>query len=244
MLPRHKWFIAIACLAALGMGRLGLWQLSRLGERRAFNANLRARLDSAVLRPEQLGADTARLRYRRVRLDGVYDAAHEMQLTARSRNGSPGVFLVTPLRREGNDTAILVVRGWVYSPNAKDVADLARWRAGAVANVTGFADTYPIGNPGPVVEKGTARPIRRLDLPALAATLPYPITPYYVMLLRDAAAPIDTGRPVAFVRPAVDDEGPHKSYVIQWFSFAFITVVGTIAYVRSDAKKARDGGGA
>ncbi|MBI3791719.1 MAG: SURF1 family protein [Gemmatimonadetes bacterium] len=239
MQRRHIWFILIATLAALGMVRLGVWQLSRLGERRAFNATLRSRLDSGVVRPEALPTDTALVRYRRVRLDGVYDAEHEMQLTARSRNGSPGVFLVTPLRRPGRDTAILVVRGWVYSPNAKDVADLARWRSGAVANVAGFADTYPIGNPGTVLEPGKARAIRRLDLGELAKSLPYPIAPYYVMLLRDPAAAIDSTAPVAFVKPAVDDDGPHKSYAIQWFSFALISVIGTIAFVRSDVRKAR-----
>jgi surfeit locus 1 family protein len=219
------------------MVRLGVWQLSRLDARRTFNVQLRSRLDSGTVRPEQLPRDTARVRYRRVRLDGVYDGAHEMRLVSRTRNGSPGVFLVTPLRRTGNDTAILVVRGWVYSANAKDVADPARWRRGAVANVDGFADTYPIGNPGTVVEAGKGGAIRRLDLDAIAKTLPYPIEPWYVMLLRDGAAPIDSNTPVAFVRPAVEDEGPHKSYAVQWFSFALITVIGTIAYVRSDRAK-------
>ena len=238
MQRRHTWFIVIATAAALGMVRLGVWQLSRLDERRAFNSQLRSRLDSGLVRPERLPRDTALLRYRRVRLDGVYDSEQEMRLVSRSRNGSPGVFLVTPLRRQGNDTALLVVRGWVYSANAKDVQDPPRWRRGAVANVEGFADTYQIGNPGTVVEAGKGRAIRRLDLDAIAKTLPYPIEPWYVMLLRDPAAAIDSNTPVAFVRPAVNDEGPHKSYAVQWFSFALITVVGTIAYVRSDSRKA------
>lgn len=237
MQRRHTWFIVMAVATALGMLRLGLWQLSRLDERRAFNATLRTRLDSSVVRPEALPRDTALLRYRRVRLDGAYDTQREFALESRSRNGSPGVFLVTPLRRQGNDTAILVVRGWVYSANAKDVADPARWRVGAIGNVEGFADNYPIGNPGAVIREGKGRTIRRLDLATLASALPYPIEPYYVMLLRDRAAAIDSNRPVAFVRPAVDDEGPHKSYALQWFTFALIAVVGTIAYVRSDRAK-------
>ena len=234
MQRRHTWFIAIATAAALGMTRLGVWQLSRLHERRTFNVQLRSRLDSGTVSPDRLPRDTARLRYRRVRLDGVYDTQNEMRLVSRTRNGSPGVFLVTPLKRSGNDTAILVVRGWVYSANAKDVKDPARWRRGAVANVEGFADTYPIGNPGTVMEAGRGRAIRRLDMDTLAKVLPYPIMPWYVMLLRDPAAAIDSNTPVAFVKPAVDDEGPHKSYAVQWFSFALVTVIGTIAYVRSD----------
>ncbi len=238
MQRRHTWFIVIAAAAALGMVRLGVWQLSRLGERRLFNAQLRSRLDSATVRPDQLPRDTARVRYRRVRLDGVYDTEREMALISRTRNGSPGVYLVTPLRPQGQDTAILVVRGWVYSANAKDVVNQARWQQSAVANIDGFADTYAIGNPGTVLEEGKGRAIRRLDLDSLAKALPYPIRPWYVMLLRDPAAAIDSAVPVAFVRPSVDDEANHKSYAVQWFSFALITVLGTIAYVRSDRASA------
>ena len=236
MQRRHISFIVIAVAAALGMARLGAWQLSRLAERRTFNAQLRSRLDSTVVSPEALPADTGRLRYRRVRLDGVFDAAHEFTLVSRSRNGSPGVFLVTPLRRAGHDTAILVVRGWVYSANARAVTDIARWRVGAVANVTAFADTYELGNPGVVFMDSASRAVRRLDLRALATRLPYPITPYYAMLLRDPSAAIDSTTPVAFVRPSVDDEGSHRSYAVQWFLFAVITVVGTAAYVRNDLR--------
>ena len=237
MRPRHTWFLLIAAVSAIGMVRLGIWQLSRLAARRDFNSHLRTRLDSGVVRPESLPSDTASLRYRRVRLDGVFDQQHEFALTARTRNGSPGVFLVTPLQRQGNDTAILVVRGWVYSSNAKDVKDPARWRSGAVANVTGFADTYPIGNAGAVFDAAKSRAVRRLDLPELSTELPYPIAPYYVMLLRDPAAVIDSNAPVAFVRPAVDDEGSHRSYAVQWFTFAIISVVGSILYVRNDRAK-------
>jgi cytochrome oxidase assembly protein ShyY1 len=28
------------------------------------------------------------------------------------------------------------------------------------------------------------------------------------------------------------DEGPHKSYAVQWFSFAAISIVGTVLYLR------------
>ena len=242
MQTRHTLFALVAVLAAAGMARLGVWQLHRLDERRAFNAVLRARLDSSVVELAALPADTATLPYRRVRLTGTYDTQRELVLTGRTRRGSPGVFFITPLRREGNDTALLVNRGWVYSPNAKDVEDPSRWHTGAVANVPAWVDTWPLGGGGAVVLAGTRRagapvPVRRLDLRDLGRLFPYPIAPYYAVLVGDTAAAVDTTRPVALPLPAFDSEGSHRSYAIQWFFFAFLALVGTVVYIRSDLRK-------
>lgn len=51
--------------------------------------------------------------YRRVKVTGVYDHAHEMLLGPRTRgDGNSGYFLITPLVRE-NGSIVLVKRGWV-----------------------------------------------------------------------------------------------------------------------------------
>ena len=243
---RHILYIAVAVAAAAGMVRLGAWQLQRLAERRAFNTVLRARLDSSVVAPAALPRDTAQLSYRRVRLTGAYDPSHELVLTGRTRNGSPGVFFITPLLRPGNDTAILVNRGWVYAPDAKTVADPARWRTGAVANVAAWVDTWPLGGAGTVVAKvvadgtpkpGAPLPVRRLDLAALRSRFPYPIEPYYAVLIGDTLAPVDTTRPVPVPLPAFANEGNHASYAVQWFSFALVALVGTAAFIRADRRR-------
>ena len=238
---RHLLYIFVAILTAAGTARLGVWQLGRLGERRAFNAVLRARLDSSVVEPRALPRDTALLSYRRVRLTGAYDTAHELVLTGRTRNGSPGVYFITPLLRPGTDTAILVNRGWVYSPNAKDVAEPGRWRTGAIANVAAWVDTWPLGGAGPVVldgprPAGAPVPVRRLDLAALRSRFPYPIEPYYAVLIGDTLAPIDTIRPVPVPIPSITNEGNHLSYAVQWFSFAIVALVGTAAFIRSERR--------
>ena len=234
---RHVLFATIAVLAASGMVRAGLWQMRRLAERRAFNAVLSARLDSVAVPPDRLPPDTARLRYRRVRVDGVYDTAHELVLVGRTRNGSPGVNLVTPLRRPGTDTAILVNRGWVYSGNAKDVESLPRWRASSATNDSGFADVFPMGQPGPIEIPGAAAAIRRLDIGALGGRFPYPLAPYYIVLFGDTTAKLDS-TPARLGMPKLS-EGSHQSYVVQWFSFAGIALLGTVLYIRNDLRRMR-----
>src|SRR5688572_8432486 len=118
-------FAALALAGAVLFVRLGFWQLDRLGQRRERNKLLAARM-SAEVAPWN---DTTALRYRRVRLSGMPDYDREIVLVGRSRGGSPGVNLLTPVRLRGSDTAVLVNRGWVYSPDGASV-DHARWREG------------------------------------------------------------------------------------------------------------------
>ena len=91
--------------------------------------------------------------------------------------------------------------------------------------------------PDPTRRAGVPVAVRRLDLPRLARLFPYPIAPYYAVLTGDDVAPSDTTRPVPIPLPAVDDEGSHRSYAIQWFFFALLSLAGTVAYVRADLRK-------
>jgi surfeit locus 1 family protein len=227
-------FLAVAALVAALCVRLGVWQLGRLGERRAANALVRSRLDSAAVPPERLPGDTAAVRYRRVVLRGTYDFAREVVLAGRSRNGSPGVNILTPLRLPGRDTAVLVNRGWVYSPDAAQV-DAARWREPAEAAVEGFVNTYQDPSTGPAVAGTAARTIRRLDPAAIDSLVSYPLAPYYVVAT--SAAADSAAAPVRLAPPPLD-EGSHASYAFQWFAFATIALggAGALAWQRRQGR--------
>jgi surfeit locus 1 family protein len=226
---RRTLFYVLAFVMAAVCVRLGVWQLSRLSERRASNRLVEARLDSAVTPFAELPRDTALARYRRVTLDGVYDAAHELLLVGRSRNGSPGVYLFTPLRVEGSDTAVLVNRGWIYAPDAMTVADPERWREPGPVRVTGFVQTFHPDGPGGSAIADRPGALRRTDPEAIRARLPYPIAPVYVIAIQaegDSARGAADSLPVRLSAPALD-EGSHLSYAIQWFTFATIAVAGS-----------------
>src|SRR6478672_2487185 len=119
--------IVFAAILTLVFLRLGFWQISRLHQRQALNAELSSRAVGEPVQLSQLPTDTAKAHYRHVRIDGTYDYANEIYLTLRSREGSPGINIVTPVHLTGNDTALLLVRGWVYSPDGITV-DPAKWR--------------------------------------------------------------------------------------------------------------------
>ena len=233
-MPRRTLSLLILSLVVAAVCvRLGVWQLSRLGERRARNAAVSGRLREAPTRVETVPADTAARHYRRVSVTGVADYAREFVLVNRSRDGSPGVHIVTPVRVPGRDTAVLVSRGWVYSPNGTDV-ELARWREGDTLRVDGYVEN-PSSRPGPARLTGSrvVRAYRWLDPNAVARESGYPVTPYYVVWTPppgEDTPPLD--RPVRVPPPALD-EGSHMSYAIQWFSFATVAIVGGLAFARA-----------
>lgn len=224
MLRRPYLLLAIAVVVAGACVRLGIWQLDRLEQRRASNALVASRLDSAIVAPAALPADTTAARYRRVRVTGTFDYEHEIVLAGRAREGSPGVNLLTPLRLAGTDTAILVNRGWVYAPDASTVTP-ADWREGDTATVTGFVATYRTGDsPVDAVVPGRARTLRYADAPVLRSLIPYPVQPYYLVAVEPV--PADPARAPARLAPPPLDEGSHLSYAFQWFSFAAIALGG------------------
>ena len=209
-----KQFIAIACVLAVVFVSLGVWQIKRLGQRRARNALVLARLRDPVVPVDRL-RDT--LSFRRAIAAGVPDYANEIVLTGRARNGSPGVYLLTPVRPPGRDSATIVIRGWVYSPDAATV-DLSRWPE-ARDTFAGYVARIP---DGPTARAGERpRSIRKLTMSGVRELLPYPVAEMYV-ISQDAAADTAPAR----LPPPQLDEGPHLNYAITWFSFATIAIVG------------------
>lgn len=219
-------FLVIAALAAALFVRLGFWQLSRLHERRERNRPLQARLARSQVELRSLPVDSAQ--YRRVSVHGTLDTAHELVLAVRSYQGSPGVYLLTPMRIAGSDTAVLVNRGWVYAADGMTV-DLQRWRESDTL-YTGYAELIPerVGTRAVApVPSRAERPnlLRRLDREALLKALPYPVAPVYIVTTAPDSSTPTTQRVVRLGLPVLD-EGPHLGYAFQWFSFATIAIVG------------------
>ena len=211
-------FVVLAVILAALFVRLGFWQLSRRAERRAFNAERARPLAASPVAFDSLPAGAA---YRRVRLEGTPDYEHEFVLAGRSRNGSPGVFVFTPFRREGSDTAVLVNRGWLYAADAVTV-DLTRARE-SLAVVHGFTDTLPAGIGA--ADARRPRVLRRLSGEAARALAPYPLHSLYVVAQDSSGGALPARLPL----PELSD-GPHLGYAIQWFAFA-LTALGGAAIV-------------
>jgi surfeit locus 1 family protein len=218
-------FLAI-CFAIFSIG-MGIWQLRRLSARQKLNAAVAARRFAPEVELDGLPADTSAAHFRRVHIKGSYDHPNEIVFTLRERMGSPGVNIMTPMLRNGKDTVVLIDRGWVYSPDGVNV-DLNPWREQDAVDGNGFVETFPTKGPFPPANPAHPRALRRLDRTQLQKLLPYPIANYYVVLTDSSPSASAPPR----VEPMPLDEGPHRMYAIQWFSFAAISIIGLVIFIR------------
>ena len=226
---RRLFALIIPLCGAIVFARLGIWQLSRLAERRAFNATLLQRLDRPPVDIADLPSDTADAHYRRVTLRGAWLYGKEVVWAGRTRHGSPGVNFLTPLKIAGRDSVVIVNRGWAYSPDATTI-DNSRWRDGDSATIAGYVETWRPETPAAAGATPRERTVHTLAHQAIAQSAGLPVASYLVVQTSDSLAKPDSV-PVRLVYPSLD-EGSHENYAIQWFSFATIALVGGVALYR------------
>jgi surfeit locus 1 family protein len=231
-----KWLIAtLLVFAGIALCiRLGIWQLDRLQQRRAFNAQFEsAQAESTLDLNLGLPPDITAMEWRSAKVTGEYDFANQVALRNQYNGNQYGYHLWTPLLFDGN--AILVDRGWIPADGNSTPANWRKYDEPGTVNVSGqirLGQTKPAfgGVTDPLPENGVKLEIwNNADLAHLAPQMPYPILPVYIQL---AADPSDNEPPIPY-QPAVEiTEGPHLGYALQWFSFATILFVGYPFYLR------------
>lgn len=247
---RRKWLIATLLVFA-GTAlciRLGIWQLDRLAQRRAFNAQFEsARAASVLDLNQELPQDITAMEWRSVKVTGAYDFANQVALRNQYYSNQYGYHLLTPLlfnpSTGSGQAAVLVDRGWIPADgNSNPSLPERAWRkydeAGTV-NVTGqlrLGQTKPAfgGVADKLPETGEILEIwNNADLAHIANQMPYPILPVYIQPVTDAS---DTEPPIPFQPEVEITEGPHFGYALQWFTFATILFVGYPFYLRKQEK--------
>jgi surfeit locus 1 family protein len=220
--------VLLALVVAAVCIRLGFWQLDRLADRQALNAELAASLAEEPVRlPGAAGSVRGAPQdflYRRATVRGRFLPERTVLLRGRFHAGQPGVHVVTPMELAGGEI-LLVNRGWVPAPDGATVDSVPAPTPGETT-VSGTLEAVPHTGDGgrpspPEAGPGTGGTFQRLDLETLAAHLPR-LLPLY---LQQAAVGEADGLPRPVPPPELSD-GPHLGYAIQWFSFAAIALIG------------------
>jgi len=236
-----KWLLATLLVIAgtLGLIRLGIWQLDRLKERRAFNAQVEsARSQPAFdLNQEQPDNLTA-MEWRQIQFAGKYDFENQIAIRNQYYNNQYGYHLLTPLLSNG--VAVLVDRGWIPADGNSTPKDWRKYDVLGEVKVIGQI-RLGLGKPafGGVADAlpadGSQLEVwNNVDVARVASQLSYSVLPVYIQTNPNAS---NTEPPIP-AQPELDlTEGPHFGYAMQWFAFAAILFFGYIFYVRKQEAK-------
>ena len=222
---RPAWIASHVLVAALlvATANLGFWQLRRLDVRRDHNARVVARADEPVVALATAfgalteGMSPEDLRHVRVTVSGMWDVASEVYLANRSRDGVPGVHVVTLLRFEGvrPSVGVAVDRGFVPRVHYLK-GDRSAWApAGGEVEVAGSLEVGRMG------ERGHGSEVDRIDLEALSDRWGISLAPMWIRAAADGSASWPASAPAEDL-----GDGPHLSYAVQWFVFTLIGLGG------------------
>lgn len=199
---------------------LGLWQLSRAEEKKTLMEQRQQRKNDAPLRSIGDLSPWENYRFRRVELAGEFDVDHQFLLDNQLFNQQAGYQVLTPLRIEGQDFAVLINRGWV--PVGRDRSlrpDLGMARA--KAHIAGIVDKFPgVGfklNGAEVPSPGWPALVQLADAERLSERLGYRLLPYQVLLAPGEAEGYERNWRSASLNPE-----KNQGYALQWFSFALV----------------------
>lgn len=213
---RPIWLLGhvVALAAVLAFARLGIWQLDRLDEKRDRNRVIAERADGPAVDIDDV--DVSQAEFQHTRAMGRFDTADEVLIRNRSYRGTLGANVVTPLVLRGSD-AVLVNRGWIpldTKPPAPPEGEVT------VKGLLLASQRRGIG-PGDA-DDGRLAVLNRVDVARIDEQSALDLFPLYLSLVTpepegDYPIPLD---------PPVRDEGPHRSYAIQWFLFTGIVLIG------------------
>lgn len=226
MLLRPRWLaghLLVLVLTTLFV-TLGLWQLGREQEQRDEVDEARAAAGAPA--PDLTTLEEPVASGTRVTVTGTYEPSPQFLLRGRSRDGESGYDIVTILALD-DGTGVAVDRGWVARGEIE--------RRGVPEPPTGIvvvrgptAQSRALRPDDTVDERGPGRALAlpRVDVNRIASVRPAGAAELRDLWVTAEWQDPDPGAGPALPEPQANDRVDHRSYAIQWFSFALIAVVG------------------
>lgn len=235
---RPQWIPTLAFLVLLPVFiNLGMWQLNKGRAKQALQVQLEQRSKEAPISINARVDDPEPIRYRRVQVQGQWDASFQILLDNKvNEREIVGYHVLTPLKISGSEIRVLVNRGWVpMGPDRQRLPEVSP-PVGEVV-VEGIAVVpskkfFALAKPQDTQEK--LEPVwQNLELDRYNQSVPFKVQPLVILL--DPASKAG-GYERVWPRP---DERVEKNigYAYQWFGMA-VALVGIFIFV--NLKKVED----
>jgi len=223
--------IAAAVFIALAIS-LGNWQTRRAEEKLELGRRVDEAAKGTVLSVPSVRLDGSALERRRVSARGRFVARAALFLDNKVLHGAAGYHVLTPLKLEGGEELhVLVNRGWIAAgersrlPAVPTPETVQTIEGTVVVPSTRFVELAPETMDGPRRQNLViAREEKRLELG---------LQPFVIEQTSDA----QDGLAREWQRPDTGVDR-HRSYALQWYSFA---AVAAILYVALCFKRADSG---
>lgn len=220
----------LAWLATL----LGQWQFHRLEDRREHNSTISVNLAQNPVPAAQLlttrSAVSTSQEWTPVTFTGEWDDAATITVKYRTRDGTTGVEVLTPIV-DKNNVGLWVNRGWMPATSGPVPATPAP--TPGTVTVTGYIQADRTGG-ATALHQGQVRSISSL---ALRDNVSYSTYRGYV-LLAEQTPPTSDGL-IVTPTPDVTGEGPHLFYGIQWWFFGGLAIFGFFFLMYDEWKRRR-----
>jgi len=217
---------------------LGMWQLDRSEQKRAFLKEQERALATETLHlSTAIEHNTEALRYRNVEVTGRYDVAHQFLIDNQISDGKAGYFVLTPFILTGETKAVLVNRGWIpLNQNRSILPDLQINKAEAI--IAGRINHFPsVGIKlagAEIPTEGWPSVVQVVDSDVLAKKLGYSLFQFQIEL----AKKLPDGYKREWHTSTIMQPEQHTAYAIQWFALALTLTILFIWYSfkNNDAK--------
>ena len=221
--------------------QLGSWQFDKLAEREVRNALVEKHLaidpvdlDSAVPAGRKLDPDQE---WTVVTATGRYDLERQVTVKYVSRDGRPGVDVLTPLVLD-DGSALIVNRGFVETLRSSEApTDIPAPTTGTI-EVTGWLRPDS-GATGEAIRVSDTQ-VRAISSDGLSDHVPYDLRDGYLNLQDQS-----TGAGVLDPEPRPElGPGTHFAYGLQWWFFGALALTGFVWFAhaeRQDRRKRVDG---
>jgi len=243
---RPVWILShlFAIGAIVAFVLLGAWQLDRHDQRAERNATVEERtalpavpLADALTEggcpewPDCSSGAADDLRFRNVSAEGTY-GQEVLLVDNRSKDGLPGAWVLAPLQLD--DGSVLVVnRGFQFNDAASGAVEPPPSPAGTVA-VQGYVAVWEGGSCG-VRTDDSGDPVGMACLREDAAETAFGADVLPVVVQAQLSEPADAAVLDPVPLPELD-AGPHRSYAVQWFTFATLAAIVYPLILRRKAK--------
>lgn len=225
---RGRWIaLAATLVVAISGVLLGQWQTRRGDEKQAIQTRMseRATAPAIILDGAANRLDPAQGEYRQVRLRGQFLPDWTVYLDNRPYQGRPGLYVLTPFKIAGTNSAVIIERGWI----PRDLND--RSKLPVLPTSQGeleIAGVLRLGA-GHLLQLGSPEPIRsgamlqNLDIAAFAKVSGISLLPFVIEQRVDLHNSRD-GLVRDWPSASLGIER-HRGYAIQWYALALMAII-------------------